>query len=151
VPSLCEVYPSICLTNEKKARKNLSRCRRKVEEKHEKVSILELNLLVHITTLLCHVNVENCRWLPKFLSVHISSMLLANTCPTGQCRNTANVTLVAKISFSLATNDFNDLSYQPVYDTCCQRHPRDADSVQTSLRYGSQHSCLFETINSVSQ
>jgi hypothetical protein len=121
-------------------------------KKHEKVSILELNRLVHITSLLCHVNVNNCRWLPKFLSFHISSTLLANTCPTDQTVSKhRKCHLSGKRSFFLATNDFNDLSYQPVYDTCCQRHPRDADSEQTSLRYTSQHSCPFEAINFVSQ
>jgi len=30
VPRLCELYPGICLTTEEKARKNLSRCSRRV-------------------------------------------------------------------------------------------------------------------------
>ena len=44
VPSLCELYPGICLTNEEKARENLSQGSRRVPVGKMKTEYTEWNI-----------------------------------------------------------------------------------------------------------
>jgi hypothetical protein len=49
MPSLCELYPGICLTTEEKARKNLSQGSRK-DSKYTKFSFLKKHFLIKYDT-----------------------------------------------------------------------------------------------------